>query len=163
LASLILAAMGGALPWGHRVHHREFLPEHLDLSDDDVGAFAANGVGLLKPRAKKTANKIAAIFEERRLLSGHIFFTPDHSQWHLFYFDQHNFAERNNHWEVGSHIHLINHLWPGRSAQEIWDQFRTGNPQMRGALHIRFDRGRNRGGGFFGPGDSESSQTDSTA
>jgi hypothetical protein len=140
LASLIWASAAGVTPWEHRAHHREFLPEHLELKDNDLGALATNGVGTLKPRAQKTANKISAIFQERRLLSGHIFFNPDLSEWHLFYFDQRDFAERDNHWQGGSHIHLINHLWPGRTAQGVWNEFRTGNPKMRGALHVRFKR-----------------------
>jgi hypothetical protein len=153
LASLIMTAMAGALPWEHRAHHRDFQPEHLHPTDEDLAAFAANGVGTLKPRAKKMANKIAAMFEERRLLSGHIFFSPDQSQWHLFYFDQRDFAERHNHWEGGSHIHLINHLWPGRTAQDVWKEFCTGNPQMRGALHVPFQRKTRES--RIGQGDSE--------
>jgi hypothetical protein len=91
-------------------------------------------------RQQKRQRTKHAIFEERRMLSGHLFFTPDLAQWHLFYFDQRDFAERKNHWEGGSHIHLINHLWPGRTAQAVWDQFCTGNPQMTNALHIKFFR-----------------------
>ena len=34
-AGLIWASMGGALPWEHRAHHRDFIPEHLHLKDDD--------------------------------------------------------------------------------------------------------------------------------
>jgi hypothetical protein len=140
LANLILACGAGLLPFLHCAHHREFLPEHLHLAESDLGALVANGAGQMQPKAKKTANKISAIFDERRLLSGHLFYTPDVTNWHLFYFDQRDFDERNNHWQGGSHIHLINHLWPNRSAQEAWDEFCTGNPQMRGALHVKFRR-----------------------
>lgn len=159
LAGLIFACMGDDMPWSHRAHHREFVPEHLHLTDDDLGAFAANGVGKMTPRAQKTANKISAIFDDRRLLSGHIFFTPDQSQWHLFYFDQRDFSERKNHWQGGSHIHLINHLWPARTAQEVWNEFCNGNPEMKGALHIRFKRTA-RAAHPLNPGRPESS-TDS--
>ena len=139
-ANFILACMAGKIPWLHRRHHRDFVPEHLNLTDDDLGALAASAVGVMKPRAQKTANKISALFEERRLLSGHIFFTPDQTKWHLFYFDQRDFAERDNHWEGGSHIHLINYLWPNLTASKVWNQFCEGNPQIRGALHIKFKR-----------------------
>jgi hypothetical protein len=152
-SSLILAGMTGALPWSHRVQHHEFIPDHLELTDEDLGAFAASGVGRMKPRAQKTANKIAAIFDERRLLSGHLFFNADHSNWHLFYFDQRDFADRSNHWKHGgSHIHLINWLWPNRSASETWSQFCNGNQQMRGALHIKFKQTERTP--FVGPGDT---------
>src|SRR5262249_14535351 len=102
---------------------------------------------------RKTANKISAIFDDRRLLSGHIFFTPDKSEWHFFYFDQRDFAERGNHWQGGSHIHLINYLWPDRTADATWKEFCIGNPQMRGALHVRFQR-RATSGPHVGPGDT---------
>jgi hypothetical protein len=140
-ANLILACATDVLPsYHHWRHHREFQPEHLHLKDDDLRALVANGVGPMQPRARKTVNKVEALFEERRLLSGHIFFTADLARWHLFYFDQRDFSEHKNHWKGGAHIHLINHLWPGRSAQEVWTQFCTGNPNMRGAFHVRFHR-----------------------
>ena len=146
LASLIFATMSGRLPWEHRAHHRQFVPDHLDLTEDDRAAMATNGVGPLGPTAKKAANKIGAIFDERRLLSGHIFFNSDFSDWHFFYFDQRDMARRKNHWDGGAHIHFINKLWPNRTAQSVWEEFCMGNPQMRGALHIRFDDRRDEPG-----------------
>jgi len=140
LANLIFACMGQGMPWSHRAHHRHFQPEHLHPTSDDLAALSASGLGKMNARAQKTMNKVTALFEERRLLSGHIFFNADLSEWHLFYFDQRDFADRNNHWQGGSHIHLINHLWPGRTAQDVWNEFCTGNPQIRGALHVRFQR-----------------------
>jgi hypothetical protein len=138
LADLVLGSMGGLTPWNHRRHHREFVPSHLVLTEDDKAAFVANGVGPAVGGARKFINKISAIFDERRLLSGHLFFTSDFSNWHLLYFDQRDTALNGNHWEGGSHIHLINHLWPKWTAQTIWEEFCTGNPQMKGTLHLRF-------------------------
>ncbi|CAG9270452.1 hypothetical protein BCEP4_600034 [Burkholderia cepacia] len=40
----------------------------------------------------------------------------------------------------GPHIHLINHLWSIRTLEGGWNEFRNGNPEMRGAEHIRFHR-----------------------
>jgi hypothetical protein len=88
LTKLVLASAAGILPLSHRSYHREFQPEHLHLSEDDLGALAVNG----------------------------------------------------DHWDGGSHIHLINHLWPARTAQVVWDEFRTGNSKMRSAMHVRFRR-----------------------
>ena len=98
----------------------------------------ANGVGPLGWEAKRFVNKIAATFEERRLLSGHLFFTDDLSNWHLLYFDQRDRSGHKNHWGGGSHVHLINHLWPNWTAQTVWDAFCTGNPRMAGAYHLGF-------------------------
>jgi hypothetical protein len=105
---------------------------------------ATNGPGFAKPEAAKALNKISAVFDKRRLLAGHMFFNADQSDWHFFYFDQRDYVDRNNHWEGGSHIHFINWLWPNRTAESVWEEFRSGKRQMRGALHIRFDRGKRR-------------------
>jgi hypothetical protein len=143
LSNLILGCdMGQMPPWGHQRHHRDFVPEHLELTEADRLALVGNGVGEMKPPAQKAVNKIGEIFDKRRMLSGHIFFTPDLAYWHLFYFDQRDFVERNNHFKGGSHIHLINYLWPNLTAQGVWDQFCTGNPNMSGSLHVRFQRRR---------------------
>ena len=96
--------------------------------------------GRLKPAAQKMVNKVFATFNERRMLSGHLFW--DTRAWHFFYFDNHDQDTHRNHWAGGPHIHLTNHLWPNRSATAVWDEFRKGNPVMKGALHIRFERDR---------------------
>lgn len=142
LANFIMACNAGMGPFTHQARHREYIPDHLKLSEVDIGALTA--AGHFKKRAQKTMRKVSAIFDERRLLSGHIFFNPDQSIWHLFYFDQRDFSERNNHWEGGSHIHLINWLWSGRTAQSTWNEFCDGNPKMNGALHIKFEQGLKR-------------------
>lgn len=142
LANLILGSKAGATPWHHQAHHRQFVPSHLELTENDQTALVANGVGPMGPGARKFANKVFAIFDERRLLSGHLFFNDDVSNWHLLYFDQRDMARRANHWDGGSHIHLINYLWPKWTAQTIWNEFRDGNPMMKGALHLRYVDGR---------------------
>jgi hypothetical protein len=139
-ADLVMACKTGRMHWNHRAYHRNFTPPHLHPSKDDLAALAGNGVGRFLPPAQKAANKIFAIFEERRMLSGHMFYSDDLSDWSFFYFDQRDLAEHGNHWRGGSHIHFINHLWPGRAAEAIWKEFCHGNPDMRGAMHVRFDR-----------------------
>jgi hypothetical protein len=139
-ANFVWIAKAGGLPWTHVAHHRHFVPEHLSPTDDDLSALAASGIGRVSGKAGKTVSKIYAIFDERRLLSGHMFCNADLSNWHFFYFDQRDFADDNNHWEGGSHIHFINKLWPNRTAELVWKEFCTGKPHMRGALHIRYNR-----------------------
>jgi hypothetical protein len=79
LADFIMWCRSSAnAPFLHAAHHRHFVPEHLTLSDSDLAALAAKGVGRFTPAAQKTANKIYATFEERRMLSGHLFGTSEH-------------------------------------------------------------------------------------
>ena len=140
LANFIIWCQDAAAgsPFLHTAHHRHFIPEHLGLSDSDLAALATNGVGKFKPAAQKAANKVAATFDERRLLSGHLFWNEQ--AWHFFYYDNRDRDEYKNHWIGGPHIHLINHLWPNRTAETVWEQFCNGNPNMKGALHIRLIR-----------------------
>lgn len=139
LAELILAGMAGALPWNHFRHHRDFTPPHLHPSDEEVAALGSSKPGqAASPLAQKFMRKVGAIFEERRLVNGHMFAMPDQSDWHFFYFDQRDMDEYNNHWVHGPHIHYLNYLWPRRTAQSVWVEFVSGNPNMKGALHVRY-------------------------
>jgi hypothetical protein len=137
LANMILWCKAGG-PYIHAAHHRRYTPDHLGLTEADLSAIASNGVGRFNPRAQKAANKVFATFEERRMLSGHLFQNLD--EWHFFYFDNRDMSRRHNHWEGGPHIHVINHLMPNRSAQSVWSEFCEGNPIMKGALHLRMTR-----------------------
>lgn len=46
LASRILTAKTGQLPCQHVAHYRNFVPEHLSLTEKDLAALAANGWAL---------------------------------------------------------------------------------------------------------------------
>lgn len=143
LAELILAGEFGMLPWHHMRYHRQFAPEHLIPTDAEQAAMATAKVGVEAPRlAQKFMSKIGAMIDERRMISGHMFVTPDQKDWHFFYFDQRDVDPYNNHWTHGPHIHYLNHLWPNRTAQSVWTEFTTGNPIMKKSLHIRFHEDR---------------------
>jgi len=128
------------MPFMHKIHCRDYLPEHLEPSDEELNALFKSGLGPVTGDAAKTARKIFIQSpRERRYLVGHIFFTPSLEQWHFFYFDQRDLEKREpNHWQGGPHIHFINYLWPQHNAQSLWSKFVSSNVQMGGSLHIRF-------------------------
>jgi hypothetical protein len=135
LSHIIVASEMGLLPWNHRISSRDFVPKHLLPSDDERLSDKELSVGQPIP---KYLQKMMRIFDERRLLVGHVFFTDDLSRWHLIYFDQRDTSERGNHWKEGAHIHVLNWLLrPGQRADAVWDEFHHGNPNMRGSLHVR--------------------------
>lgn len=136
LAYIIIACERGWLPWRHRISHRNFIPEHLHPTDDEMNSI---GEALIERTSiPKALRKIMSQFNERRMLVGHIFYNDDLSRWHLLYFDQRDSSSYNNHWKAGSHIHLINWLLrPGQNANDAWTGFHEGNPNLRGSLHIR--------------------------
>ena len=78
------------------------------------------------------------LFEERRLLTGHIFYTSDLSDWNFFYFDNRDREEVDNHWQHGPHIHFVNVLWPNLEPQKLWDAFCASGELPGGALHVRY-------------------------
>lgn len=137
-AGLVFACEGDQMPWRHKISYRDFVPTHLTPKGNLGSLLARNGVGTLNPDAKKEMRKISQLFLDRRYLVGHIFYTSDLKFWQFFYFDQRDIEQRSNHWEHGSHIHLLNHLWPNLDAETLWNSFNSGNPKLSGALHIRF-------------------------
>ncbi len=125
--------------YSHSINYNDFLPEHLNPTADDFKAFDGAKVGeRLTGSAKKAANKMTQIFEQRRYLVTHIFWNED--KWHLFYFDQRDMEYRfENHWKKGSHIHFINYLWPNLDPSNVWAVFNKANGSVGGKLHIKYD------------------------
>ena len=141
LANLIIACQAKAIPIGHIPFFKHHHPEHLNPTDKDFAAITANPPGKLTKDAKKFTNKIGQMFGERRLFNGHLFMPlewPGH--WHFFYFDQRDTDEYNNHWEHGSHLHLINMIThPKLSVEELAKKLDAETrPDIKGSLHIRF-------------------------
>jgi hypothetical protein len=139
LVDFILTCEMGQAPFLHLIHYGDHQPEDAQLTDDDLVALAKNPVGPLEPSAQKTIRKIGHLFNVRRYLVGHIFYTPDLSEWHFFQFDQRDLEDaRPNHWKEGAHIHFMNWLWPNHDAKTLWENFTSGKAKMNDSLHVRF-------------------------
>lgn len=135
LASVIQWCHSDKAVFQHTANHRQFMPDHLNLTEADLAALHTNPVGALSPAAQTAVNKTGAMFDERRMLSGHLF--QGLWSWHLLYYDNRDRNERDNHWKLGPHMHLINHVLTKQTSNVIWSRFCNGNPRMSGALHIR--------------------------
>ncbi|WP_174902156.1 hypothetical protein [Burkholderia pseudomultivorans] len=139
--ALISACTAAQLPWQHQMSYRDIMPNNLQYTDQDSESLGRSIVGPLKKSAMKAWRKWHQILKDRRYLVGHIFYTRDHSNWHLFYFDNRDLTPYENHFKHGGpHIHLINHLWPDHTCESLWTFFQDDNPKMTGAEHIRFHR-----------------------
>jgi hypothetical protein len=90
LVNLILASETGLFPFRHEIHHREFIPDDIQIRESDLNTMARAEVGTMDRATAKACGRVEQIFEERRLLTGHLFFLPDLAKWTLFYFDQHD-------------------------------------------------------------------------
>ena len=96
-------------------------------------------MGLLGGDARKFVRKMFQLFEERKYLVGHMFYTPDLNEWHFFCFDQRDIeGEKENHWEQGPHVHFLNWVWPRLDAQAVSSKFVKGKYKPGKSMHIQF-------------------------
>lgn len=150
LADIILAGrISGLRPYLYNVHFSETVPEYLNPTEQDFAALTSNGVGKMSRGARKTANKISEIFNQRRLFSAHLFYAPSHKFWNLFYFDQRDVDSMSNHWVSGPHIHYSRESFCREPLQEVWRNVCNSPPVPPSGIHIRYDyhhhRKQNRG------------------
>jgi len=119
------------LGYKHFRKHKEFVPDHLNLSDD---------LKSIKTNPKKVMRTISAIFDARKYISAHLFIDQtSQSRWHLFYFDFNDLRhDEESHWIGGSHAHFVNYLWPQHSPKDLFDNFENRKTNISGKLHIRF-------------------------
>jgi hypothetical protein len=137
--ALVVACELTRNPFSHEISYRDKVSEHLNPSDSEIQALKSTPAGtLLTGDAEKAVRKMSQMFEERRYLVGHMFFTPDLSKWHFFCFDQRDLETKGNHWKEGSHVHFVNWLWPVQDAKAVWSNFVTEDLRPGGAIHLRF-------------------------
>lgn len=125
------------LPWNYLYLSHDFYPKGASWTDKDYEKSKIVG----SAEAAKASAKLEQLFNERRLLVGHLFYFPDYSNWHLFYFDNRDLKSEANHFYGGQHIHLINYLsMPNLHPEAVVDVFKAEKPKLKGAFHIRFRR-----------------------
>ena len=133
LVALILHA--DLLGFCHIRAHWEWVPAHLEITDTFIKEIQESD----NAERLHAFRKIGQVFSQRRLFTGHLFYTSE--DWHLFFFDQHDRAEDRNHWKHGAHVHYLSHLVrPDLSLQRVIDEINTDRPKIKGEIHIRYRR-----------------------
>jgi hypothetical protein len=138
IVDMIIACEMGITPYLHRIHHADYLPDHLMPTDEEIAASMASKPGPVSGKAEKFIKKTAQTFKERRYLVGHMFYKADLLRWNFFYFDQRDLDHRNAHWKEGQHIHLINYLWPNYEPNKLWSEFCSGNMKIKDSIHVKY-------------------------
>jgi len=120
----------------HKIYYREIVPSDLrpvlkSLPQISKEIISVSDTSVL-------LKKLSQVIKVRRQLVGHMFHTKDVKKWHFFYFDQRDTSEWDNHWEYGSHVHLINHLWPNHDPIYVLKEFLEDKPHLKGSIHIRY-------------------------
>jgi len=128
-----------SFPYLYKMHYVEHIPKHLFPTEKDHLSLTHTN-GLLDERAKKVVSRITQLFKERKWTAGHLFYTPNYSYWHLFYFEIKDLNEEDNHWKKGGrHLHYISDLWPNYNMNDIWQLFCSGSKDFGDNVHIRFN------------------------
>ena len=145
LCDLLLVGQVSALGnYSYANHHDEIRPEHLESTTAERYAFASNGVGPLSNLAAKHISKIDQLLKDRHLFFAHLFYSPTQKYWHLFYMDQRDYTNRDNHWIHGPHIHYSNERFTNEPLQLVWQKITSSPPSTPPKVHIRYDYHHNR-------------------
>lgn len=123
-----------ACGFSHARKHKEFVPDIAKQFDPKKFGDHDPETRILTKDGKKQFNVIKEVFKTRKQFSAHWF--EEGSEWHCFYFDQHDLTE--GHWMGGNHIHYVSHLW-GLSADQVWANFDSRKNPTNHA-HIKFSR-----------------------
>jgi hypothetical protein len=140
LVGIILAAQAGGLgPYAYASYDREISADTLSPTNEELTALGRAGVGKAAGLALKAIRKIDQQFKERSLLVVHLFYSRSNRYWHMFYFDQRDYAARGNHWKHGPHIHYSQDTLTREPLLEVWAKIQAPKPRLPPELHIRFD------------------------
>ena len=123
-------------PYQHAFKRRENIPPDLNLTEMNLATLESG----TSRELRKALNKLWQLPIASERAAAHLFYTPRHSYWHLFYFDTRDRASNNNHWVEGSHIHYLSHLCVNRRCQDVWTSFyKDGKKGLENSgFHIRF-------------------------
>ena len=115
----------------HRSKFRQYVPDHLRISDTDTKEMKTNN-------PKRFFKKMDSGLLERRYIHVHLF--ESGPEWHCFYFSHQDIAPaETNHWKYGCHLHYVSHLWPKLKKRWIWDEFNKRSTEISGSFHIKFE------------------------
>jgi hypothetical protein len=131
-----------SLGFRHEIKRKEFVPESVILGKKEFEALKQNGVGPMSKEAQKVVSKTQALFEQRKVNIGHLFFKEN--EWHCLYFSYKDMSPRDNHWKHGPHMHYTNSRimdWSRRKMGYALDE-----RDLTGIrnIHIRFEDKRNK-------------------
>ena len=132
----------GTLGLSHYAKHLEFVPEERRLTTADNNAiFNLDGSRTPETLGKATS-RLAQVFEEREHRSVHLF-ADSRGRWHCLFLTFRDIAGEpstgKHHWEHGSHLHYISHLFdPKLTKQDMWTALGERRHTLP-AVHIRFD------------------------
>jgi len=145
LADLLLTArVAGIGDYRYACHFADITPPALVSTQSELAALGSSGLGETQSDARRAISKINQLFIDRRILAAHLFFSPSKRFWHLFYFDQRDFQQEQNHWVHGPHIHYSRESFTNDPLDTVWSKVCLAKPEFPKSVHIRYDYHHNR-------------------
>lgn len=145
LAAVLLAGqVTGLGHYAYACHFVDLVPDEVVPTEEEREALGRHGAGKLTGKGLKAIRKMGQLFEVRRMIAVHVFYSRSLKYWHLFYFDQRDYDKRNNHWKHGPHIHYSQDTFTREPLAEVWRKVHMPRPEFPPAVHIRFDRRSSR-------------------
>lgn len=142
---ILAARVIGLGPYSYASHFADIAPESLEPSREELYALGRSRAGTtVAGKALKAIRKMDQMFEERRLLAAHLFYSGARDPWHLFYFDQRDYSADDNHWKHGPHIHYSRDSFTREPLEEIWRKICQAAPEFPKSIHVRYDYHHNR-------------------
>ncbi|WP_222427629.1 hypothetical protein [Desulfobotulus alkaliphilus] len=118
------------------------MPDHLETREDDWKILDGDEILRKSNEGKKAIRRLFKTHGERKYKVGHMFFSKERihplSEWHFVFFEINETDNRNNHWVLGAHVHIVNYLWPNLNCQEIWSDFVQGRVFPKIKLHVSY-------------------------
>ena len=140
----IIACKSGHTHLNHMMHYFDYVPPHLETRKEDWNITQADEATRNSKEGKKHLRRLFKSHGQRKYKVGHMFMSKEHShpisQWHFIFFEINELNKTENHWILGSHIHMVNYHWPNIYCQEVWNDFINNKKFPSAKLHIQYSR-----------------------
>jgi hypothetical protein len=136
----IVACKAGFTHLNHTMHYADFVPAELEEKSDDWKILNADAATQATKQGQKALRRLFKAHGKGQYRVGHMFFSKEFvhpiGEWHFVFFEVNELRVRDNHWEMGPHVHITNYLWPNLYCQPIWEQFVLNREFPQAKLHL---------------------------
>lgn len=131
--------LGHLKPYVYARYFSDQVPPHVPPTKDQMSALAQHGSGIFAGDAARAATRLSNTTRERRLFIAHLLYLKDEDFWSLFYFDQRDRSNFDNHWKVGGpHIHYCCEAFVREPLEVLWEKICQTQPSPPSSEHIRY-------------------------
>lgn len=140
----IMLCKSGHGPFEHAMHYHDFVPDHLETTEEDFDILNQSREIQQSKKGKKSFTRLFKTHGQRKYKIGHLFYEKNNGQegkvWHFIFYEMSELKEINNHWVGGSHFHIVNYLWPNINIHKVWHDFIHNKEYPSTKLHVKYQK-----------------------